>query len=215
MIRAFIFDLDGTLVDTEILWVKGVEEFLNGRNHPLTHAEALQIVYGKAWSDVRNDILKRYPYVEKEERSLAESIRGYVNRLKESEDIIIESSVNLLKELAHNYPVSIVSGSARVDVEDSIALMGIEDYIEFSLASEDYTLGKPNPSCYLKAAEMLAIPPEACLVFEDSAAGIEAAKRAGMYCIALAREVRPKQDTSSADQVFSDLSQFRLENWTD
>ncbi len=215
MIRVYIFDLDGTLVDTEILWVRAVREYLEDRTRPVSQEEALQIVYGKAWSDVRNTILDLYPEAESADRSLEEILRDYVNRYKEEEDVVIHSSLGLLKRLAADYPVSIVSGSARVDVDDNIEMLGIGDLLDFSLASEDYPSGKPDPTCYEQAARLHEVPPEQCLVFEDSTAGIVAAKRAGMACVALSRANRPAQDTSHADLVLSDLAEFEPEEFTE
>ena len=63
--------------------------------------------------------------------------------------------------------------------------MGIEDVVNFYLGHEDYHPGKPHPACYLRAAEIAEALPENCVVFEDSNAGISAAKDAGMYGVAL------------------------------
>ena len=80
--------------------------------------------------------------------------------------------------------------------------------LSFSIAAEDYTRGKPDPECFLLAARRLAVPPAQCMVFEDSAAGVRAAKAAGMACVALVREGRPRQDVSAADLVVRDLTDF-------
>jgi len=128
-------------------------------------------------------------------------------------DVRIKSSIELLKKLSRDYSVCIVSGSARKDVEDGIALMGIDSHLQFYLTNEDYSVGKPDPACYLLAADKLQLSPEHCLVFEDSAAGIAAAKDAGMYCIALQRKGAPQQDTSGADEVLDNLADFNLERW--
>ena len=91
--------------------------------------------------------------------------------------------------------------------------MGVEDVVRLFLGTEDYAEGKPDPACFLLAARMLAVPPESCLVFEDSAAGVIAAKAATMTCVALQRPGRPAQDVSLADEVLSDLADFRLEKY--
>ena len=118
----------------------------------------------------------------------------------------------MLKKLAESYPVAIVSGSPRRDIEEGIQSMEIEPYIEFYLGSEDYYPGKPDPACYLTAAARFSLPPQKCLVFEDSYAGVRAAKSAGMYCIGLRRPGAPYQDLRSADRILQDLSEFDT-NW--
>ena len=69
------------------------------------------------------------------------------------------------------------------------------------------------PACFLLGAERLGLPPSECLVFEDSTAGIRAAKAAGMVCVALQRPGRPPQDTRRADEVLADLAESRLQKY--
>ena len=102
--------------------------------------------------------------------------------------------------------VGIVSGSPRVDIESAIVNLKIGDEVSFFVCSEEYAHGKPDPTCYLMAAERAGVAPADCVVFEDSAAGVIAAKRAGMHCVALRLPGHPAQDISGADEIFSDLS---------
>jgi len=88
--------------------------------------------------------------------------------------------------------------------------LGLRDAVSFSLGAEDYGPGKPDPSCFLMAAERLGVNPEQCVVFEDSAAGVLAAKSAGMSCVALVRPGLPEQDVTSADRVVEDLGDFDI-----
>jgi beta-phosphoglucomutase-like phosphatase (HAD superfamily) len=104
--------------------------------------------------------------------------------------------------------VAIVSGSPRVDVQDGVELLGIAPLLRFFLGSEDYPRGKPDPAGFLLAAQRLGAAPADCLVFEDSAAGVRAARAAGMRCVALARPGAPAQDLSDADLVLNDLGGF-------
>ena len=116
----------------------------------------------------------------------------------------------LLKRLARDMPVCIVSGSPRTDVEMGIDLMDVHDDLKFIISSEDYSIGKPDPSCFLMAAAKLNVSPKECVVFEDSSAGIQAAKAAGMRAVALVRQGLPEQDVSTADQIIEDLAYFDI-----
>jgi beta-phosphoglucomutase-like phosphatase (HAD superfamily) len=138
-------------------------------------------------------------------------MRRHYNIVKQEKDIRITSSICLLKRLAETHPVGIVSGSPRIAVEENIAALDLRSSIAFALSSEDYQPGKPDPACYLLAAEKLGLPPDRCLVFEDSGAGVMAAKASGMHCVALERPGTPKQDLSMADLVLRDLADFQLE----
>lgn len=210
MARAFLFDLDGTLLDTEILWVKATEEYVAANGGRIESDEALRIVYGRAWSDVRSELVRRLPHLNRTAAEMQADLKTHLAPLRQRQDVRIMPSIELLRRLAARWPVAIVSGSPREDVEYGIDLMGIRPLIALSLASEDYAPGKPNPACFRAAADRLGVPPAECVVFEDSAAGVKAAKAAGMYCVALVRPDRPAQDVSTADERLSDLGAFRM-----
>jgi beta-phosphoglucomutase-like phosphatase (HAD superfamily) len=138
------------------------------------------------------------------------AVREVFLELQQSRDIIIKSSVELLRGLAENYPVAVVSGSPRKDVARGIESLQIGSLLQFFLGAEDYHPGKPDPICYLTAAARMGVLPETCLVFEDSAAGVTSAKVANMYCVGLQRPGRPDQDLHLADAVYGDLSEFEI-----
>lgn len=214
MIKAFIFDLDGTLMDSETVWVEALERVMNDRNRHISHEDAMSIVYGKSWSSVYSDVSKRFPGTYPNMDEMEVLMREKFLNLIKTKDVLIHSSIELLIKLSQGYRVCIVSGGTKKDVTDSIKMMGIEPYLKFYLTNEDYPVGKPAPACYLAAAERLRLAPEHCLVFEDSTAGIQAAKQAGMYCVALKINGAPEQDTSDADETLEDLANFNLEKWT-
>ncbi len=210
MIKAAIFDLDGTLLDSEILWVAATEEYLNDRGHLMGYEDALAMVYGRSWTNIYEDIIARFPEIDETMEEMEESLRVYIQRMQNGHDMLIEGSVALLKRLAHDMPVCIVSGAPRTDIEMGIGLMNVGKDLKFILGAEDYDIGKPDPSCFLMAAAKLNVSPKECVVFEDSTAGIVAAKAAGMRAIALVREGLPEQDVSAADQIIEDLAYFDI-----
>jgi len=213
MIEAFIFDLDGTLLDSEVLWVEALQAAyrLGGRTIPDPEAQGL--VFGKAWLDIYREVNRRYPDVYPDIRELEPVIRHAFEQLREQRDLRIHSSVDLLLSLGRQFPVAIVSGSTRSTIAESIEIMRAQACVRFYLGTEDYPRGKPDPIGFLMAAAHFGLPPEQCLVFEDSSAGVQAAKAAGMTCVALARDHGPAQDVADADEVLTDLSAFRLEKY--
>ncbi len=208
MIKAAIFDLDGTLMDTEVLWVSAVEQYLNDQGHAISYEEALAIVYGHSWTSIYDDIINRFPEIDQTSEEMEEVLRIYMNDMQNGNDMIIEGSHRLLKRLSGEMPVCIVSGSPVQDIETAVNRMDIASEIKFVLGAEDYAIGKPDPMCFLLAAEKLGVFPKECVVFEDSSAGIQAAKAAGMKCVALVRPGVPEQDVSGADLVVDDLAYF-------
>ena len=213
MIRAFFFDLDGTLLDTEILWVQATRAYLRDRGVAYSTEESTALVYGRSWRDVYADLAERHPQLDRGGELVGAELRVYLQRLRAVTDVRIASSIDLLVRLASEHPVAIVSGSPRTDIAESVTLMGVGPFVRFFLGAEDYAPGKPNPACFRMAAERMGVPPANCLVFEESSAGVRAAKSAGMRCVALARPSAPRQDVSPADAVFDDLAKFDLQSF--
>jgi len=211
--RAFIFDLDGTLIDSELLWVDAMVAYLADRQCGCPRNEMMRIVFGRSWLDIHRDITARFPVLAHVSRQqMADELRDYyLEQCKKTDSIIIPSSVELLKSLAKDYPVIVVSGSPRDDVAEAVKLMGAESCVRFVLGAEDYSPGKPSPAGFLLGAKMLGVAPEHCVVFEDSWAGVTAAKAAGMMCVALSRQTENPQDLSAADWVLPDLSDFSVD----
>jgi HAD superfamily hydrolase (TIGR01509 family) len=214
MARAALFDLDGTLQDSEVLWVAATRAFLEERGASISQEEATRLVYGRSWRDVYAGLARLAPVAARGMSRTADELRPYFLRLRAVSDIRIPGSLALLRRLAARMPVAVVSGATRHDVAESVAQLGIENLLRFYLGAEDYGSGKPHPDCYLMAARRLAIPPADCLVFEDSEAGVRAAKSAGMRCVALRRHGAPPQTLEPADLVVADLSDFDPDSLT-
>lgn len=213
MIDAVFFDMDGTLLDTEILWTESNRSYLEKHGVVLTAQEILDLTYGIAWREIYQELIRKYPHLTDSMEEMSRQIQEVYNRLRGQQDIRIHNSIALLRELAEDYPIAIVSGSESHMVEAGIEMMGIGDCVDFYLSGDRYSPSKPDPTCYLMAAQRLEVDPQRCLVFEDSQAGVNAAKRAGMYCVALARDGRPAQDVSNADHILGDLGDFCMEEF--
>lgn len=208
MIKAFIFDLDGTLIDSEHLWCKALQRVAESHGLAMSEPYACELVLGKAWSDIVGRLRRDYPAIEGDDAAIERESLVHYEALRGTMDIRIHSSIKLLERLAQSHPVVIVSGSTRRQVDDAIAMMGIGRLLQFYLGSEDYPRGKPDPMCFLLAARRLNVKPAECLVFEDSTAGVCAARAAGMHCVALRVRSHPHQDLSAAHVVLADLADF-------
>jgi beta-phosphoglucomutase len=208
--KLYIFDLDGTLVNTEGLYVKSLQSACKDRDTYLKFDIANKLIYGKAWSSIFTDLNKINPGLFNSCDELQKCCSKYFEEMLESEDLEIKPSVDLLKKLAQDNPVCIVSGSSRSHIAHFVKELNLSKYIQFYLGNEDYLNGKPDPECFLKAAETVSVSPEDCLVFEDSTAGVQAAKNAGMHCIGFKSSENP-QNISLADQTLDCLGKFSLE----
>ncbi len=212
-LRAAIFDFDGTLVDSEILWVEAIEGALRQRGVPITRQAAVRLVYGHAWPDIFRQIEKDYPGAYPSRQAMEAVTVPRFQELSRRRDIRIVPSIELLRRLSARLPVAVVSGSTRARVGESLASLGLDGRVRFFLGCEDVPAGKPDPAGFVLAARRLGVPASSCLVFEDSGAGVAAAKAAGMRCVALVRDPSLGQDVAGADLVVSSLDGFDVERF--
>ncbi len=206
LIGAYIFDLDGTLIDSEVLWVEAIEQALRERGCAVSHERVRELVFGRAWLDIYADIRAEFSRVYPTRASMEAVTVPIFEHLRRSKYYRIHSSIDLLRDLSRTHPVGIVSGSTRSRIEHSIEQLGIGSDVDAFAGCEEYSPGKPDPAGFLLGAERLGVAPEACVVFEDSTAGVRGAKAAGMRCVALNREEAPPQDFRAADLVLADLA---------
>ena len=209
-VEAFLFDLDGTLVDTEMVWARAIARFLcdNGAQAPLEEVE--KIVFGRSWFDIHRDLKERYPN-SKLDTPLADGERlrvYYAEIAADPQSLVIGPNVAFLKKVSGIAPCAIVSGSPRDDVMRAVELCGISGNIRFAMGIEDYGRGKPAPDGFLAAAKALGANPAKCVVVEDSTAGVAAGAAAGMKVIALDNNKVIKQNLSPAVWKVADLSEL-------
>jgi len=205
-----IFDLDGTLVDTEDLHVTSLIVAARERGCELSRETGNVYIIGKPWDRSYQEIQRDHPDLFHSSKALQDACGPHFDQMIASGNVAIPESVTLLEDLARETPVCIVSGSSRAEVAHFVDFLKISKMIAFYLGNDDYPQGKPDPGCFLEAARMADVKPHECLVFEDACAGVVAAKRADMTCVALARE-RNTQDVSQADLILNTLSDFTFQ----
>lgn len=184
--KGVIFDLDGVLVSTDELhyraWKKLADELEihdftredNEKQRGVSRMASLEIVLAKS--------KKEYTYEEKE--ALAERKNDYYKSyLQElTEDAVLPGVFEVLKKL-NEKGILIGVGSVSKNTPMILERTGLAAYIDQVSCGLDITKSKPDPEVFLVAAEKLGLACEECLVVEDSAAGIVAAKAAGMKCL--------------------------------
>lgn len=212
-VAAFLFDLDGTLVDTEEAWAGAIVDFLAECGVEMTVERILPSIVGRNWLDINRSLHQRFPEigdttVEEDSRRL----RKFFNaRVADPTTMIIPESVEFMKRVASKAPVAIVSGSPRADIEKAARMMGVDGLVRFSLGAGDYAKGKPDPSSYLAAAERFGVNPDLCVVIEDSEVGVAAGVAAGMRVIALDRRGNRKCDFNGAWRIVRSLDEIDAE----
>ena len=178
--RAYLFDCDGTIVDSMplhyIAWKRALAEWNCVFEEPL--------FYGWGGRPVTEIIAAL------NQRDGLNMPVDVVARRKEDFYLELLPQIKAIPEVVEHIeakhghiPLAVVSGSRRDSVLGSLTALHLIDKFDVLVCAEDYARGKPAPDCFLVAAERLGVPPEDCLVFEDTDLGIEAATAAGMASV--------------------------------
>ncbi len=184
----YIFDLDGTLVDSMPLHYKAWRMALSKAGAPYEAflPKEFYSCGGKSACDVVKFINNRYG-VEMDAEEVSEDKRAIYLELLASEGVApIVETVEFVRSLGANAPVAIATGSMIAGASMTLKSAGIEDLFSLVVTPEDVKHGKPAPDMFLLAAEKLGAKATDCVVFEDAEPGILAADAAGMDCIVVA-----------------------------
>jgi beta-phosphoglucomutase len=214
--RAVIFDCDGVIADSEPLHLRVFQAVLAPLGITMTGATYAERYLGLDDRGVFTEALRargRVPAAGEVATLVAEKARRFRSVL-EAEVCIYPGVVAFVRSLA-GVPLAVASGALRDEVELILARAGIGDAFAAVVAAEDVAAGKPDPEGFLRALAALehevgAIAPGACLVVEDSIAGLEAARRAGMRCLAVTNSYTAA-DLAAADLVVPTLEGMTLE----
>jgi HAD superfamily hydrolase (TIGR01509 family) len=106
--------------------------------------------------------------------------------------------------------MALASSNNKMAVDSIIEKFGLRKYLKVAISGDDVTNGKPDPEIFLKASEKMNIEPHECLVIEDAANGVIAAKAAGMKCIGLQNKNSGNQDLSEADLVVNNFNKLDI-----
>ena len=190
--RAYLFDCDGTIVDSMPLHYIAWKQALAEWDCPFPE----ELFYAWGGRPVRDIIASL-----NEQHGLAMPVDAVAHR-KEGlyhEQLpqlqAIEEVVEHIDAQHGRIPLAVVSGSRRSSVIGSLSALSLLDKFQTLVCAEDYTHGKPAPDCFLLAAERLGIPATECLVFEDTDMGIEAATAAGMASVRVPQPHERSQGT--------------------
>lgn len=180
---AVLFDMDGTLVDTEHLWLQATAEVSAELGHALTE-EDLPEVLGRA-VDHTAAHLHRTTRTSLTADALAERLSDAFSSKVAAGVVPRPGALALLAELGDAaVPTALVSASPRRVVDLVLGSLG-DHWFTLTLAAEDTSLTKPDPAPYLAAAERLGLDPAACVAVEDTPTGVASARAAGCSVLAV------------------------------
>jgi HAD superfamily hydrolase (TIGR01509 family) len=191
---AIIFDMDGVLVDSNPFHLRKWIALFQAHGVPYVEEDLPKIIMGPA-----NDWIFRHflgEHLSREqltelgdelEVNFRRAIGPHARAFPGVRSFIEECHIQAI-------PMAVASAAIAKNVNFLIDALGLRDYFRALSTANEITHPKPDPEIYLKTAEKLGVSPNTCAVFEDSFVGIEAAKRAGMKCVAIA-------STFSADDL--------------
>ncbi|WNB91558.1 HAD family hydrolase [Bacillus sp. NEB1478] len=214
MIKALVFDFDGTILDTESQHYNALQEMFKeyGADLPIevwgegigTHSgfNPYEYLEEQIQKKLDHDDLK----TRKTERALAlireqKPLPGIENYLKAAKDA--------------NLKIGLASSSSRAWVTEHLGRIGLMDYFEVIKTADDVEKVKPDPALYIQAVEALGVKPEETIAFEDSLNGSLAAKKAGLYCVVIPNPVTKHMNFNEVDQRMESIAELELSNLID
>ena len=210
MINTIIFDAEGVVIDTEPMWDKSQKEFIGRRGLSYDRKKIKHLISGKSLVDGVKIMQKEYGFIGNPKK-LAKERKIIIKKLFKSQLKFIVGFKDFNQKIKKRYKTCIATSMDKEllkIVDKKLKLLQLFDNKVFSI-QEIGNVSKPNPNIFLYAANKLNSKPEDCLVIEDSPNGIEAAKRAGMKCIALTTTYS-KDKLIKADLIVDSYPQIDL-----
>jgi beta-phosphoglucomutase len=195
---ALLFDFNGTLSDDEHIQCEIYQEIFAEAGKPLGQAEYFAELAGLSDPEIVRTWLG-----EERPELVAERVSRYQARAAHG-STIGPAARDAVRYAAKRAQLAVVSGAARVEIESVLTAAGLAPLVFVVVAANDVEAGKPDPEGYIRALELLDVRPDEAVAFEDSEAGVTAAKAAGLHCLALEGTVEIDR-LAAADEIVDAL----------
>lgn len=184
-IRAVIFDLDGTLVDSEPNYYEAGRRLLARYGvHDFTWESHSRFI-GISTRETLEALRAEYGIDAPLEELLAGKNELYLELVRASTEAFAGMREFVERLSGEGVPLAVASGSSQEAIDTALEVTGLAPYFTTTLSAEAVARGKPDPDVFLEAARLLGVDPAACAVVEDAAPGVLAAHAAGMRCVAV------------------------------
>jgi len=201
--KAVIWDMDGVIADTAPYHLSAWQEVFQEMGVKFTK-EDFRHSFGQ-----RNDTIIRNTLGEETSQEEIDAISGkkeasFRRRIEQNLKPLpgVIKLITSLKE--HGFKIALASSAPIENIQLLSTGLGIENYFQTIISDKDVTEGKPSPQGFLLAAQRLGVEPKKCIVIEDSVAGVTAAKRAGMHCLAITN-THPRRSLKQAEFIVDTL----------
>jgi beta-phosphoglucomutase len=196
---ALLFDFNGTLSDDEQIQCEIYQEIFAEAGKPLGKAQYFAELAGLSDPEIVRTWLG-----EERPELVAERVSRYQARAADG-STVGPAAREAVRYAAKRAQLAVVSGAARVEIESVLTSAGLAELVSLVVAADDVEAGKPDPEGYIRALELLDRRPDEAVAFEDSEAGVAAAKAAGLRCIALEGTVEADR-LAAADEIVGALN---------
>lgn len=206
MISAIVFDFDGVLADSEPLHLRAYQEVLSSMGVTLPREEYYARYLGYddegVFRALSND--RGWSLTPAQIATLIGEKTAILEAMLAGTDVLYPGAAECVERLASVWPVGVASGALRHDIQAIVGRHTFQRHFRFIVAAGDTPLSKPAPDPYRKAAELHGVGAPCCLAIEDSRWGIESAKAAGLWCVAITHTY-PVAELMAADAIVGSL----------
>lgn len=204
MIKAIIFDLDGTIIDSEALSLQAILDCAAKWGVPVTKDEAATVV-GRKWEEAFDMLFSRHKIPVSRDLATMQVVARFQEIIRK--DVVFVPHVKAtIEDFSKHFRLALVSGSHRADVLWALQKLGVDHLFEVVYGAEDYPRSKPHPDGYMKAMNTMELMAEQCVVFEDSVPGLMSAAAAGIRSVAIGCTNHFGHDQSLAQERIRDYA---------
>jgi beta-phosphoglucomutase len=210
---AFIFDFDETIIDLEPQHTGAYEALCRALGDDYARMpESFRTGSGRRIIDDIREMRAHFHWSASEEEIAARRQVLFDDLCARADLRPMPGVIEAIQTLqGRGFTLAITSSAVRSSIEAILARLGIREAFALIVDGSEVVNGKPDPEAYLVTARKLGVEPAACVVFEDSHVGVVAAKRAGMYCVAVRNPgAQTWQDLSAADVVVGGFEELDL-----
>jgi beta-phosphoglucomutase len=210
MALALIFDLDGVIIDSMPLHTEAWRVYLDSLGIAATAADIEHRMHGRRNDDIVGDFIAPglAPGVIFEHGAAKE--RLYREMMRDQLDRYLVAGIADFLDRSRGIPLGVASNAEPANIDLILDGAGLRHHFQAIVNGEQVARPKPFPDVYLRAAELLAVPPADCIVFEDSPVGIQAAVAAGMRVVGVQTH---SADLIDVDLAIRDFQDSKLELW--
>lgn len=207
MIKAVIFDMDGVIVDSEKIHVKHAKEIFKYLNIEVSETDHAAMT-GRSSKNMWQFLKAKHQFRESVEEVLALERAKYYAHVEQYGYKLMPGIVQLIHTIhSAGLAKAVASSSGMHNINKVMAYCNLETYFPVRVSGADFPKSKPHPALFLKAAELMQVDTNECVVIEDATNGLKAAKSAGMKCIAFrGPNVAFAQDHSLADKIITNFT---------